>query len=139
MDFNKCSTKTKDSRVVVKEHRSKFELINKDKLVVTKIQTDGCLIGEDKEKCDWIFAVERPNKIAMFIELKGCGVDKAISQLKSTLKLTLNKFKNHKKRCYVVTTRVPKHGPKMHKKALKFFKDTNVVLITKNATQSVTL
>ncbi|MBS4637733.1 hypothetical protein [Aeromonas caviae] len=139
MDYATCSVSCTDSKVVVQENQSRFEVINKSKLKITKVQVDGCLINDDREKCDWIIEVEKSkeDKHALFIELKGCNLDKAISQLQSTLNDTKDRYKSHHKECYAVTSRVPKHGATVRKRNLEFHKKNNVVLFVKNLRASI--
>ncbi|QIL44048.1 hypothetical protein G7045_07080 [Acidovorax sp. HDW3] len=140
MNYDKCTIATRDSTVVLKENRSKFEIHNKAKQKIHKIKVDGCLIGNEHEKCDWIVTTEDADKKrALFIELKGCQLDKAISQLRTTLQLTAERFKHHEKECYAVTTRVPKHGTSVRKLALDFFNKTNSPLSVKNEICSIHL
>ncbi len=131
MDFEKCTAVTNDQIVVLRENRSKFVFNNRDRIPVSKVQVDGCLINNDNEKCDWILSIESLKR-ALFIELKGSDIDKAISQLKSTLRLTKSQFKGYDRECYVVTTRIPKHGPSVRRKSMAFFKETKSTLSVKN-------
>ncbi len=138
MDYAKCTFPTTDSRIVVQENRSKFEVLNRNRIEVKKVEVDGCLINDGREKCDWIIAVDSINK-AFFIELKGCDVDKAISQLKSTLEHTKSKYQTFDRSCFAVTTRVPKHGASMRKKSLEFFRQTKTTLSIKNLKSQVAI
>ncbi len=131
MDYTRCTIPTTDSRVVVQENKSKFEVLNKNRISINKVEVDGCLISDHREKCDWIISIDSLNR-ALFIELKGCDIDKAISQLKSTLNHTRTKYQDYKKECFAVTTRIPKHGSSMQKKKLEFFRQTQVTLSVKN-------
>lgn len=132
MDYAKCSLKTKDPIIVVSENRSRCEVINPLRHELSKIQVDGCLIGEKQEKCDWLISIDKPLKKAYYIELKGCDLDKAISQLRSTLQHTRTRFKDFKKECYAVTTRIPKHVSSTRKKCLDFYNETGATLAVKN-------
>lgn len=132
MDFDRCTTVTKGKCVVVQEKKSRFELINKKGLEVKKVQVDGCLIRDHREKCDWIISLEAPTKRAMFIELKGKDIDKAISQLKATLSHTKSKYDQYQRECYAVTTRIPKHGTTTRRKCMDFHKATKTTLSIKN-------
>jgi hypothetical protein len=132
MDYDLCSTETTDSRVVVQEKRSRFEVQNSRRASLKKVQVDGCLINDHREKCDWIIEINDQSQRALFIELKGCDVDKAISQLKSTLTHTRTRYSNYAKECFAVTTRFPKHGSSNRKKCLDFHKQTKVTLSIKN-------
>lgn len=138
MDYALCTIPTTDSRVVVQENRSKFEVVNKDRLSVNKVEVDGCLIGDHLEKCDWIISIDSLNR-AFFIELKGCDIDKAISQLKSTLIHTRSKYQNYDRECFAVTSRIPKHGSSMQKRKMDFFRQTNVTLSVKNIKSELVL
>lgn len=133
MNYNLCSTETTDYRVVVKENKSKFELQNNKKIKLKKVQVDGCLIKDGRERCDWIIEIDdQSSQRALFIELKGCNIEKAISQLKSTLEHTKTRYANYIKECFAVTTRIPKHGPTTRKKCIDFHKKTNATLSIKN-------
>ena len=131
MDYAKCSTATTDSRIVLRENRSKFELINSEKLQVEKIKVDGCLISDARPRCDWVLVSNEKNK-ALYVELKGCEIDRAIEQLKSTLTYTRERYSNYNKKCFVVSTRVPKHGSSMRRRCLDFYNKTKVTLCVKN-------
>jgi hypothetical protein len=137
MDYDLCSTETTDSRVVVQENRSRFEVQNSGRESLKKVQVDGCLIDDHIEKCDWIIEVNNQSQRALFIELKGCDVDKAISQLKSTLVHTQIRYANYAKECFAVTTRIPKHGASIRKKCLDFHRQTKVTLSIKNLNTTI--
>lgn len=139
MDYANCSLKVKDPKIVIAENKSRFELSNPGRLEVFKIQVDGCLLPQNLEKCDWMFATEKPHKKAYYIELKGCDLDKAISQLKSTLNHTKEKFSDFDRECFAVTTRIPKHGASVRKKCLEFHKTTGARLSVKNIVFSLTI
>lgn len=132
MDYCKCTTKVTDRLIVVKERRSKFQLKNDNKATISKVQVDGCLIPDNTEKCDWILAEDVIKKV-YYIELKGCGLDKAIKQLKSTLVRTEERYKDYKKECFAVTTRVPKMNTSSQKIKLDFKRHTksNLTIINK--------
>ena len=137
MDYEKCTIPTKESMVVVEENRSKLIVKNSERRSLNKIKVDGCLISQDHEKCDWLVATTDQPFRALYIELKGCDVKKAVSQLKNTVKLTEAAFKYHGKECYAVTTRVPKHGTDIRKLAIDFYKETKATLSVKNVQCSV--
>jgi hypothetical protein len=138
MDYASCTVPTNDSRVVVQEKKSKFEVLNSNRIEIKKVQVDGCLINDHREKCDWIISIDSLNKV-LFIELKGCDVDKAISQLKSTLEHTKSKYQTFERECFAVTTRIPKGGSSVRKKSLDFFKHTKTTLSIKNNRSQVVI
>lgn len=139
MEYTKCTTPTKDPLVVVEENKSKLIVKNSKGRSLRKIQVDGCLISQDQEKCDWLVATTDIPLRALYIELKGCDVKKAASQLKNTIKLTEPSFKDYERECYAVTTRVPKHGTDIRKLAIDFFRSTKVTLSVKNIQHSIEL
>ncbi|MCI5162274.1 MAG: hypothetical protein D3917_09700, partial [Candidatus Electrothrix sp. AX5] len=116
MNYKKCTTVVNDSKVVVKEHRSSFQLCNAARLKIEKIQVDGCLIDDVRERCDWLLVNREEKKRALYIELKGADIGKAIRQLEATLGYTKKDFPQCERECYVVSTRVPKHGPSVHRR-----------------------
>lgn len=137
MDYSKCTTSTMATVIVVEENRSKLIVNNSGKRPLNKIKVDGCLISQEHEKCDWLVATTDVPLRALYIELKGCDVKKAVSQLKNTVKLTEATFKDHGKECYAITTRVPKHGTDIRKLAMDFYKETKATLSVKNVQCSV--
>jgi hypothetical protein len=139
MNYNECSRKNNNSKIVLKENKSKFEISNPEKILTKQTKVDGCLIDDTNEKCDWIISYETPTKTALYVELKGCNVDKAISQLKSTLKLTIDVFGNHKRKCFAVTTRVPKSSTSTRKKCMDFYDETKATLSIKNLQSTFTI
>jgi hypothetical protein len=137
MDYDLCSTEITSSRLVVQENRSRFEVTNSRRESLKKIQVDGCLINDHREKCDWIIEINNQSQRVLFIELKGCNVDKAISQLKSTLVHTRERYVDYAKECFAVTTRIPKHGASTRKKCLDFHKNTKVTLSIRNLNTTI--
>jgi len=136
MDFNACSTASKSPVLVVKENKSCFEVVNSSRLSITKVKVDGCLINDARMRCDWIIEVGDPVNRALFVELKGCDVDKAIVQLKATLVHTAARYSESSKQCFAVTTRIPKHGDSVRKKCIDFHRSTNVTLSIRNIKSS---
>ena len=90
MDYDKCSLEVQHKIVALKENRSELRINNSKERKLKKVQVDGCLIDGSAIKCDWIieYGYDSAQKEALFVELKGCRIDDAIAQLKSTLSLT---------------------------------------------------
>jgi hypothetical protein len=139
MNYAACTLKTSDPIIVLSENRSRIEIRNQKRLEVQKIQVDGCLIAHALEKCDWLLTYDLPVKTAIYVELKGCDLDKAISQLKSTIAHTNGHLQHYRKECYAVTTRVPKHGATTRKRSIDFHRDTGATLLIKNSPQSISI
>ncbi|MBM0511449.1 hypothetical protein [Aeromonas hydrophila] len=139
MDYEKHTIATSDTCIVVKENKSKFELKNPNRIEIKKTKVDGGLISDDRERCDWLFAIQDPQPRAMFIELKGCNLDKAISQLNSTIEHTKDIFKKHSKECFAITTRVPKNDSSTRRLILDMMKKKQAKLTIKNILISVVI
>jgi hypothetical protein len=137
MNYDRCTTVSIDKSIVVRESRSSFELSNPSRLPVQKIQVDGCLIDNDSERCDWLFTFTTNIEIAFYIELKGCDVRKAVSQLGATLAATRDRFKDAQITCYAVTTRYPSQGPSVQRLTKEFYRKYSVPLIVKNGRKTV--
>ncbi|WP_156357118.1 MULTISPECIES: hypothetical protein [Pseudomonas] len=137
MNYTACTLKTTNPIIVLQENKSRLEIRNAHRIELSQIMVDGCLIDKKLEKCDWLITYDTPRKTAIYIELKGCDLDKAISQLKSTLTHTTPHLNQYKKECYAVTTRVPKHGATIRKRCLEFHKSTGATLSVKNTPQSI--
>lgn len=131
MEFEKCTALTNNKITPLKENNSQFIIKNSNQHPLKKIQVDGCLIDKAEEKCDWLVVCDTTSR-ALFIELKGCDVDKAISQLSNTVKLTKEFIKTQLKECYVVCTRYPKSSTTMQLRQLKFYKENNATLSIKS-------
>jgi len=137
LTYEKCTSVVNDTRVVVQENRSSFELVNEARHTIEKILVDGCLITGNQERCDWLLVAKCNPEAAYFVELKGCDLKKAISQLGATLNATKARYKLIKRRCYAVTTRVPRQGPSVQMLARAFYKEHSVTLEVKNIRASV--
>ena len=132
MNYEKCTVELTTSCVVVKENKSKLELKNPQRKPIKRIKVDGCLIDDDRERCDWLITYDSPELKAIYVELKGCDIKKAISQLQSTITHTKEKYNNHKKECYAITTRFPKHDSTTRQYAIEMMEKFNAKLFIKN-------
>lgn len=137
MDYLKCTVEFTDSCIVVKENKSKFELKNPNRKTIKRIQVDGCLISDERERCDWILSLDTPTPRVLYVELKGCDIEKAISQLKSTINHTITKYQKHSKECYAITTRFPRHDSTTRQYAMDMRKNHQAALYIKNLLISV--
>lgn len=137
MDFKNCTVVTNNRKVVVKEYRSSFELVNNNQIDIEKIKVDDCLIKGSKQRCDWLLVAKCEVDVAHYVELKGCDLKKAVSQLGTTLSATARHFKHAQKKCYAVTTRVPRQGPTVQRLAKMFYRKHSVPLLVNNIRTSV--
>lgn len=115
MKYIECSVEVSDKIVVLEECRSKFTINNVNRKSLKKVKVDGCLLPPHVEKCDWIVedAKSGGEKIAYFVELKGCDIKKAADQIVNTLLLTNEIYAQYKKHCFIVASRVPRHDTEL--------------------------
>lgn len=88
---------TKQPRIVLKERRSRYELVNESACEVTKFIVEGCITNETGEKgCEAIlFAKQlKVRSKAFYIELKGISVGDALKQIQSSLNKTKRDLKD---------------------------------------------
>jgi len=84
---NRCAVETSESKPTVSEHKVSYTINNRNNLTALKFLVDGGLItGVDQERCDYLLMFPTCLK-AFFVELKGQGWEKAVSQLENTVKL----------------------------------------------------
>jgi hypothetical protein len=93
--------------VVCEENRRKYVGINKNEKLIAKFKIDGCIITEGK-RCDFLVLICE-EKIAYFIELKGCDLAKAAGQLNRSINLLIKYLSDHKINARITLTRVNTH------------------------------
>ncbi|MEN9847353.1 MAG: hypothetical protein RL368_93 [Pseudomonadota bacterium] len=128
MEYGKCATETTNKIIPAEENKRKLILNNPSQRVVRKIQIDGCLPVEGK-RCDYMFEIDEPTTEVIYLELKGCDIEKACLQLAETIDLFLNKHRHVKKSCHIVASRVPKAGTKVQQLKVQMLKNKKVELI----------
>lgn len=136
MEYEKCTSINNNKIISLKENKSEFRVSNKNQKPLRAIQVDGCLVGKESEKCDWLVICDEAKR-ALFIELKGCDIEKAISQLATTLRLTRDSVAAHKKECYIVCTRYPKTTTSSQERLIRFFKANKATLSIKSLVAEV--
>ena len=95
----------KRSELICREKGKEYRLKNRNnQYKILSMRIDGGVITTDKytpqgiSKCDYLFLIDSdPSPVAILIELKGTDLNKAISQIESTLDLFENAFKKCKK------------------------------------------
>lgn len=121
----------------VSENKVSF-LLDRSKAVSDEfwcIQVDNCMIkSSEHEKCDFAFIRQKKDKSRefYFVELKNALIDKAYSQLVTTIK---KHFKTPpKKECFgfIVANRVPS-GTDVQNLRKKFVRDVGADLIIKSS------
>ena len=115
-NMNKC-IESSDNRSAVKceENRKKYVLENTKRNHVISYKMDGGIVVEDRtvppntNKCDYLFVVNDTELTAILTELKGVNVQKSLEQIRGTLLLHKDVFKDFK-RVYarsIVTSSTP--------------------------------
>lgn len=113
MDFEKCSVIAKDKLITAEENKRKFIIVNKNGKEIRKVKVDGCLINDQRERCDYLFEIGAPFTRVIYLELKGADVGKAFHQLEATIKACSKRHSGVERCCHIVASRVPKMGPKL--------------------------
>ena len=106
MNFKKCSTSTRNKIISVKEEKNTFRINNKNKIIITEVIVDGCLINDHRERCDYLFEINDPFTSVVYVELKGTDIMKAFKQLGATIgycKKRHNGFKDILTECDIKT------------------------------------
>ena len=92
---NECLEVTNDSKPTVSENKVSYSINNINRQTVLKYAVDGGLIsGVNQEKCDYLMMFPECMK-AFFIELKGQGWEKAVSQLVNTVRILYPAMSNY--------------------------------------------
>lgn len=113
MDFANCSATTSNKIISVSENKRCFRIINKSKLTISKVLVDGCLITDDRVRCDFLFEIDNPITTVFYVELKGSDIEHASKQLSATIGYCKKYHSGLNIMSYIVASqvRVPKSGP----------------------------
>lgn len=135
MNYKENTTKH-SSDVTLKENKSSCYFQNPNKVILNKLKVDGGLISSQKhEKCDYIvhWRDNKKDEYVVYVELKGCDIKKALSQIMSTIITTNDKFSSYKfRKSVVVCSRFPKSDSTTHRLTLELKKKQNVTLEIKS-------
>lgn len=132
MDYGNCAIQSTNKIITAEENRRKLTIHNPSEKVIRKIKVDGCLPIKSGKRCDYMFEVDNPvstiNNV-IYLELKGCDIEKAYEQLIATIEIFKAKHQKTKKECHIVASRVPKAGTKAQQLKVKMKKSTQAELI----------
>lgn len=139
--FQRCTTKVDGAIVTFSENKSHMRLLNPSRKQVSKIEVDGCMAINGDARCDWIalYDCEKRGSVAIFIELKGCRVDRAVEQLEATLRRYSDQFRRYIKECYVICTRSPAHNSEIRRIKMDFKKKYNASFVLKTVRYDLTI
>ena len=143
MDYGNCATQTTHERITAKENGRKLTIVNPSGKVVRKIEVDGCLPIESGLRCDYMFEIDDlASKViywVIYLELKGCDIEKAYNQLVATIDRFIVEHHGIKKECHIVASRVPKASPKVQQLKIRLLKEKRAVLIVSTDQAFVTI
>jgi hypothetical protein len=132
MDYGNCAIQSTNKIITAEEHKRKLTINNPSEKVIRKIKVDGCLLIKSGKRCDYMFEIDNPaSEIGnvIYLELKGCDIEKAYEQLIATIEIFKSKHQKIKKECHIVASRVPKAGTKAQQLKVKMKKSTQAELI----------
>ena len=144
LNFDYCSEVTNNKKIAVSENGRKLTVNNPDQKGVIKIEVDGCLIDNDRERCDYLFEVIIPDikdketkniETAIYVELKGSDIEKAFKQIMATLGYLVDRHRHINKECFIVASRVPKASVKTQELAEKLKKSHRLAKLLIRTTQ----
>lgn len=130
-----CSRTRTDPHIAVTEKSKTFRLDNPNRRAVVEIKVDGCLIDDERERCDYIF--ELPENRTCYVELKGKNVEKACGQILATMEYTKQQYASYKKTGYIVASRVPAETPVVQAARIKLKKNYGAALQIKSTELTV--
>ena len=145
MVYGDCATQSKNKVITAEENKRKFSINNTSGKVVRKVKVDGCLFNNADltKRCDYLFEIEEPDSqlicLVIYLELKGCDIEKAYQQLLATVNQFTTEHRKIKKECHIVASRVPKAGPKIQQLKVKFKKETAATLIVSTDKQFINI
>ncbi|SEH04566.1 hypothetical protein [Candidatus Venteria ishoeyi] len=128
MDFDSCGTVLNNKIITASENRMKFVIKNKNSITVRKVIVDGCLINDERQRCDYLFEINKPFTEVIYLELKGKNIEYAIEQLESTIRICAKRHDKAGKRCDIVASRVPKMTTKTQNLKKKFLQKNQISL-----------
>jgi hypothetical protein len=106
-----CISEVLDKVIAVKENGKSFRILNGKRMKISKYIIDGCIIKGTEERCDYAFKVHDLDRV-IFLELKGCDIKKAVSQLSNTIKIAGHLIEG-KRSCHIVSSRCPILAPEL--------------------------
>ena len=101
-----CAEHAQGTRIVVEENGRRFELINDLQHPAWTVKVDECAITAG-ERCDYLIELGDPGQIAVYVELKGKDIEKAVAQISATIKQFAAHHASGKRVCVIVCRSVP--------------------------------
>jgi hypothetical protein len=143
MDYGNCATQTTHKIITAEENKRKLTINNPSAKVIRKIKVDGCLIIDSGKRCDYMFEIDDlASQViywVIYLELKGCDIEKAYNQLVATIDRFIVEHRGIKKECHIVASRVPQAGPKVQQLKIRLLKEKKATLIVSTNKAFVTI
>ncbi len=139
MDYDNCTTQTTNKIITASENHRKLTIKNPSAKMIVKIKVDGCLIVDSGKRCDYMFEIDNPASKVIYLELKGCDIEKAYYQLIDTIDRFIDRHRGIKKECHIVASRVPKAGPKVQQMKVTMLKNKQAQLIVSTDQAFITI
>lgn len=129
MTYGACATSYNSVGVVTaEENKRKLVINNPGGKTVLKVLIDNCVVKDNSPRCDYMFEIGSPIERIIYLELKGCDVDRAFEQLCATVDRFAGNHKMFRRECHIVASRVPKAGPKVQALKVKLLKEKKAQL-----------
>ena len=126
-----CEEYRSDTKIVLKENKSKITFLNPNQDEVLTIKVDGCVISDnDTLRCD--YALIPADDIEIYVELKGSDISHAVEQIKSTIESLSANPQKIRKLCFIVFTRVPRQTTTIQQLQSQFKRKFNASFRVKN-------
>jgi hypothetical protein len=123
MSLQACRVAVSVSRIKVEEKGKQAVFLNPGNEEHTKTKVDGCLI-RGSTACDWV--VSRPDCGDILVELKGCDVDRALEQVRATIKYWKSAgYAQPRIAALVVCSRYPRFDTKLQRAKVEFKRKFN--------------
>lgn len=143
MDYGNCATQTTNKIITAEENNRRLTIKNPLAKVVRTIKVDGCLVIDSGKRCDYMFEIDDlASQVicwVIYLELKGCDIEKAYIQLVATIDRFIVEHLGIKKECYIVASRVPKAGPKVQQLKIRLLKEKKATLIVSTDQAFITI
>ncbi len=129
MDFKKCSKINNNKIISTYENHKAFIINNVGLRIISKVKVDGCLITDDRIRCDYLFEIDEPIRKVIYLELKGKNIKHGYKQLKATIGYLKTRHSKVVKRfAYIIASRVPKPRGNVRELKVKMKRDYNIRL-----------
>lgn len=118
LDRKECIEVTMGRIVSCEENKSRFRILNPYQKPIKKAHVDGCLIDDDKPKCDYFFEVI--DNSVFYVEFKGTDARHALQQVVRVAQCFQISHKPLSKYAVIVTTRVPAYDADFQKALIQY-------------------